>query len=173
MLFPAPSAYLISAFLFSEGANCEVLFSYIYYILNATWKSHGLGLFKYSPSIGIVRYCLREDLAAPHIFNRKSKPLSIFNLGLIHDGLYVGLLNFTMLCPYKFSTCVHGHGRFFSTQLDKYRAFVVAQGHVVGPLQAGDSPNALKSIVKSVFESVRIRMPDTHGAIFGASQYDW
>ena len=88
----------------------------------------------HSPSIWIMWYCLREYLTATHILDRKSESLSIFDLRLIHDSLNVGLLNFTVLCPHKFSTWVHWHGRFFSTQFNQNWALIVAQSNIIRPL---------------------------------------
>ena len=96
------------------------------------WKK--LFISKVLPAIGIVLNSLREDLATAHIFNLQRQPLSVLDL-LFVNGFKAGLLQLAVSGPDDLATGIHGHCRFFPSDLDENGALVVAQSNIVGATQ--------------------------------------
>ena len=84
--------------------------------------------------------------------------------------LQVGLLDLGVLGPDDLAAAVHGHGGLLASQLDEHAALVVADGDVVGALEAAYGPDALEAVVERVVETVGVGVPELDGAVLAAGE---
>ena len=77
-----------------------------------------------------------------------------------------------MSCPDEFSVGVHCDGGFVASHFDENRSLVIPDGDRVASFQRLDAPNTLHVVVKRVFESVRVGMPDAKRTVFRTGQND-
>jgi hypothetical protein len=98
------------------------------------------------------------NLAGTHVLEVQWKTLAVLHFGLGTQRLDVSLLKLRVLGPDYFAIRVHGHGRFFSTQLNKNATLVIAQSHVVRSLLNRDAPATLQAVVKGALQSERVKV---------------
>lgn len=69
-----------------------------------------------SPPVGTVLHCLWVNLGAAHVLDTEQQLLPVSDIN-ISDCPQVGLLHHAAASPEDLPAGVHGHGRFFSSQL--------------------------------------------------------
>jgi hypothetical protein len=122
-------------------------------------------------AVGVVLQVLRVDLTNVELFRGDRQPLAV-------GGLLAVLLvqvdegDLVVAGDDDLSRGVHARERVLVSQLYSDRPLVVPDRHVVGALERGDRPAALKGVVESILQPIGHRVPDLDRAVLRPGEDD-